>query len=90
VPPQAQGCVRRRGRERMGKVTPFPVRTARVAATRILRSRPIRTSVCISRYTHPAFPRHSHLHVQHTMPESLLDKRRFLTFLPERFDTMRR
>ena len=25
----------------------------------------------VGRYTHPAFPRHSHIHVQHTMPESL-------------------
>jgi hypothetical protein len=30
-----------------------------------------RATARVGRYTHPAFPRHSHIHVQHRMPESL-------------------
>jgi hypothetical protein len=30
----------------------------------------------VGRCTHPAFPRHSHFHVQHRMPESLFEIRR--------------
>jgi hypothetical protein len=50
-----------RGDERTGKVTPFLVRL----------------SASGTATRNPAFPRHSHIHVQHRMPEPLLHQSAF-------------